>query len=111
MFWSKRTACIFIFVLISFFITVFTTNAQMKEENRAVFDGQVVDISSRFLTLARTSIALPKKIKVLDSRGTSVPFETIKKGDDVIVTIDPNGATIQKTSGSRTPGKDRSIPQ
>lgn len=89
----------------------YTVHAEKKKENRVVFQGKVIDISGKFITVERTAIALPKKIRAMDSSGASIPFGTIKKGDYVIVTIEKNGATIQMTTGSRTDEKDQFIPR
>ena len=86
-------------------------DADKRKENRAVFQGKVFDISGKFITVERTSIALPKKTKTLDISGATIPFGTIKKGDYVIVTIEKNEATIQKTTRSRTEESEKLIPQ
>jgi len=108
---SKRIVLVSILILISFFIIAFMVNAEKKKENRAVFRGKVVDISDKFITVEKTSIALPKKIKAMDISGATIPFGTIKKGDYVIVTIEKNEGTIQKTAGSRTDGNKKLVPQ
>jgi small-conductance mechanosensitive channel len=91
-------------------MVTFTVRAE-KEERRAVFRGQVIEISAKFITIERTSIALPKKIKTLDGSGASIPTGTIKKGDYVIVTIEKNEATIQRTGRTRTEGNEKLFTQ
>lgn len=111
MFSSKRIVLVSFLILISFLMMTSMVNAEKRKENRAVFQGQVIDISSKFITVERTSIALPKKIKTLDISGAAIPFGTIKKGDYVIMTIEKNEATIQKTTRSRTEESEKLIPQ
>jgi hypothetical protein len=86
-------------------------NAEKRKEDRAVFQGRVIDISGKFITVEKTSIALPKKARALDISGANIPLETIKKGDYVIVTIEKNEATIQKTVRSPAGEKEQSIPR
>ena len=92
---------ILISILLFVFI-LFPMNGMPQEikENQKIFKGVVVEISEAFITVGRTTIALPKDVKTLDAHGTSVSFETIRKGDFVSVTIDKNLAVIQRTSGS-----------
>lgn len=89
----------------------YTVNAEKKKEHRVIFQGKVIDISEKFITVERTSIALPKNIKTLDSSGASIPFRAIKKGDYVIVTVENNEATIKKAASSRIDGNKKLIPQ
>lgn len=107
----RKIVLIYIMVLSPFFLGTSTAYAEKMKEDRAVFRGQVTDISSKFITVERTSIALPKKIKTLDISGASIPFETIKKGDYVVVTIEKNEASIQRTGIPRTPENEKLIPQ
>jgi len=111
MFSNKRIFLLSIVTLIALLMIAFTVNADKKKENRAVFQGKVVDISDKFISVEKTSIALPKKIRAIDISGATIPFGTIKKGDYVIVTIEKNEATIQKTAGSRRDGNGKLIPQ
>ncbi len=104
----RKIVLIYILVLVPLFMA---TSAVAEKENRAVFRGQVVDISSKFITVERTSIALPKKIKVMDISGADIPLGTIKKGDYVIVTIEKNEATIRITDRAQTNGNKKTIPQ
>jgi len=105
----RKIVLIYILVLIPLFMVTSTVHAEKRKENRAVFQGQVIEISAKFITVERASIALPKKIKTLDSSGAIIPFGTIKKGDYVIVTVEKNEATIQMTGRSGT--NEKLIPQ
>ncbi|MBM4340304.1 MAG: hypothetical protein FJ110_12245 [Deltaproteobacteria bacterium] len=107
----RKMALIYILVLIPLSMVTSTVYAEKRKENRAVFRGQVVHISNKFITVERTYIVLPPTTRTLDINGSSIPFGTIKKGDYVIVTIEKNEATIQMTVRSHTDGDEKLIPQ
>lgn len=106
-----RAFFISLFVLSSFFMVASMGAAEKKKEPRAVFEGEVADISGRFITVGRTAIALPKKIRVIDPDGAALPFNAIKKGDYLLVTIEKNESILQKLSGPRKDRKEKPSPQ
>jgi hypothetical protein len=70
--------------------------SQSKKPDPQVTKGKVTEISKSFITVGRTTIALPQKIKTLDINGNSTSFEMIKKGDYVSVRLSRNEAIIKK---------------
>lgn len=110
MFLSNKIILTLIFILILSFFH-FSVIAKDKKENRAIFKGKVFNISERFITIERTSIVLPQKIKIIDSQGTYISFERIRKGDYVIVTIEKNEAIIQRIGENQKDVNHELIPQ
>lgn len=95
-------------VLILFPVNVIS---QERKGNQKMFRGVVVEISETFITVGRTTIALPKNVKTLDSRGSLISFETIRKGDSVSVTVDKNLAVIQQTARSTPVKSESKVPE
>ncbi len=87
------------------------TTSQSKKPDPQVTQGKVFEISRTFITVGRTTIALPQKIKTLDINGSSISFEMIKKGDYVSVRLSKNEATIKKVLESRERSGEEAIPQ
>jgi len=107
----RRIALVFIIIFVPLLIITSITHSEEKKEGWAVFQGQVINISNKFITVEKTSIVLPKKAKTLDISGVPISFEKIKKGDYVIVTIEKNEATIQITGKPRESKNQKSIPE
>ncbi len=102
--------------LISIFLMIFllfpmNAISQSKKPDPQVTKGKVIEISKSFITVGRTTIALPKKIKTLDINGISISFEMIKKGDYVSVRLSKNEAIIKKVLESRESTSEEAIPQ
>ena len=110
MFSLRSTGLVSMFLIIFLF---FPMNAisQSKKPDPQVTKGRVIEISKGFITVGRTTIALPKKITTLDINGSSISFEMIKKGDYVSVRLSKNEAIIKKVLESRESTSEEAIPQ
>jgi hypothetical protein len=84
---------------------------QGKRPDQKVTKGEVIEISKKFVTVGNTTIALPRKIKALDTNGNSISFEMIKKGDYVSVRLNKNEAIIKKVLQSGERKSEEIIPK
>jgi len=94
---------ILISILLVLFIA-FPLNAIPQGSGEQTFNGKVVQISQKFITIGKTTIVLPKNIKnvkTLDMDGSSISFETIRKNDAVSVTVNRDGAVIRRVLESK----------
>jgi len=103
-------------MLISTFLSVFIFFSmeglsQEKKTYPKVFKGKVVEVSQNLITIGKTTIALPRKIKTLDLIGNTASFETIKKGDYVSITLEKNEALIRRVLESKADETVAVIPQ
>lgn len=95
---QQKRVCLALFsmtLLICLSIAVPGSSENVKQPSK-VFKGKVEDISSKQLTVGRTSIALPKEIKVIDADGSAIRLDKIKKGDFVVITVNQGSVTIKK---------------
>jgi hypothetical protein len=96
------------------FVFIFFSMEGLSQEKKAypkVFKGKVVEVSQNLITIGKTTIALPKKIKTLDLSGNTTSFETIKKGDYVSITLEKNEALIRRILESKVVEADAVIPR
>ncbi len=109
---KKRAFFSFLYIVLSicFIITTFTFSQDKKEEPR-IFKGKVIDLSSKYITLGRTSIALPKNVIILDTNGSPIRFSEIQKGDVFIATVSQEKVVLQKSSGPEPIEKEQSLPR
>jgi len=110
MFSSRFIGLILIFLII-FLLFPMSAISQSKRPDPQVTKGKVIEISRNFITVGRTTIALPPKIKTLDINGNSISFEMIKKGDYVSVRLSKNEAIIKKVLESRESISEEIVPQ
>jgi hypothetical protein len=110
MFSSRSIALILIFLII-FLLFPMSAISQSKRPDPHVTKGKVIEISKNFVTIGRTTIALPPKIITLDINGNSISFEMIKKGDYVSVRLSKNEAIIKKVLESGESISEEIVPQ
>ena len=85
--------------------------SQTKRPDPQVTKGKVIEISKSFITVGRTTIVLPQKIKTLDINGSFISFEMIKKGDYVSVRLSKTEAVIKKVLESGQSTSEEIVPQ
>jgi len=107
---QKYVMLISTFLFVFFFFSM-EGLSQVKKADPKVFKGKVVEISQNLITIGKTTIALPRKIKTLDISGNTTSFETIKKGDYVSITLEKNGALIRRVLESKVVEADAVIPR
>ena len=110
MFSSRFIGLISIFLII-FLLFPMSVISQSKRSDPQVTKGKVIEISRNFITVGRTTIALPQKIITLDINGNSISFEMIKKGDYVSVRLSKNEAIIKKVLESGESISEEIVPQ
>jgi hypothetical protein len=110
MFFPRFIGLISIYLII-FLLFPMNAISQGKKPDSQVTKGKVIEISKTFITVGRTTIALPKKIRTLDINGGSISFEMIKKGDYVSVRLSKNEAIIKKVLESGGRASEEIVPQ
>jgi hypothetical protein len=97
--------------LIIFLFFPMSVISQGNRSDQKVTKGEVIEISKTFVTVGRTTIALPQKVKTLDIDGSPISFEMVRKGDYVSVRLSKNEAIIKKVLQPRESKSEEIVPQ